>query len=1164
MLLHKKGEGTARENSLPDKSSSDSAQVAGGIMRFLKVFSGCIAILLFVSLSSLFGQTVTTGDITGTVKDASGAAVPGATITLKNLDTGQMRTATTNDTGTYRFTFLAGGNYSISATSPGLLSDTEKTAVEVGQVVTLDLVAKVQSTRAVVEVTESAPILNTDNADLATTFSAKQILQLPMPGGDLTTVAFTVPGVVMSTGMGYGNFSSHGLPGTSNLYTMNGDDYNDPYLNLNNSGASNLLLGQDEVAEASVVQNGYSVQYGRQAGAQVNYVTKSGTNDFHGQLLFNFNNDIMNANSFFNNVDGTPKPYSVSRQWGADIGGPILKNKLFFYSDSEGLYYALPSTGFLIIPSAQLQTYILGNIKPSQVSLYQQAFSVWNGAPGAKNATSVTNGTGIFQDPSGTMGCGAASQGGLAGTPAPGGGIFGTNVSCVSAAGANGLNTNKEWLETHRVDWNINDKQKIYFRFKGDHGFQPTGTSLLTPAQNEQSIQPQYEGQINHTYVISPTTTNNFVISFLWYSAIFGPASESAALSSFPSEFSVGGTYGATAGEFTQMGVSWNAFPQGRDSGQGQIVDDFSLIKGKHTIKFGANYRRNRVTDFTYEGNRVGEYFFNSLADFANGVTSSSTGSNYTQSFSPLLDAHVRFYNLAAYVQDEWAAKPNLKITLGIRFDRTANPTCLDDCFSLLNQPFTSSSFQTGADIPYNSSITTSLSHPYYSTDSVVPDPRLGIVWSPLGPNGMVLRGGIGLFSDLAPGFLVSNVFTNAPFPYRATIADGSLVGLANVPGSAAAEAQAQYNAFKTGFFNGETLSQLSSSIGSPFSPINYFSVPQKFETPNYLEWSFEIQQPFGSKNVLVATYSGNHGYNLLLQNGFANAYVQSSYGTFAGLPTAPPDSRFAAVTQLTNGGISNYNGVSFQFRRAFSYGFQGQVGYTWSHALDNMSNDGSGLPFSTCSGCSLTTLPSPNVAAAYGNADYDIRHNLTADFVWDMPWKFGNKLMTNLLGNWTLSSKFFWRSGTPFSVIDGSLAGDVGSTNINSTMLATTLGALPHSCGASAVNTACFGSQLVASGSETTFGNVGRNSVYGPHYSDIDTSLYKNFNVTERMRFQIGASAYNIMNHPNFQNPNANVAGSSLGFITATAIPPTSAYGSFQGSAVSGRVLVVTGRFQF
>jgi hypothetical protein len=505
--------------------------------------------------------------------------------------------------------------------------------------------------------------------------------------------------------------------------------------------------------------------------------------------------------------------------------------------------------------------------------------------------------------------------------------------------------------------------------------------------------------------------------------------------------------------------------------------------------------------------------------------------------------------------------------------DRTANPTCLDDCFSNLNQQFTSGAFQMGAGIPYNSSITTGLSHAYYSTNSIVPDPRLGVVWTPGRANGTVLRGGIGLFSDLAPGGLVADIFSNAPFPFTANIADGSVVGSANTPGTAAAAAAAQYNAFRTGFFGGQTLAQLNASVPGGFSPIPYFSIPSKFLTPNVIEWSFEIQQPLGQKNVLVATYSGNHGYNLLTQNGFPNAYVNTANfpNGFGGLPTTAPDPRFAAVTQLTNGGISNYDGLSVQFRRAFAYGFQGEAGYTWSHALDDVSNGGSGEYYSTCSGCSFATQANPVLAQNYGASDYDIRHNFTADFVWDTPWKFTNRILSNVLGNWTVSGKFFWRSGTPFTVYDSTLPGLLAGTNINAAinysagMPATALANLPTTCGASAVNSPCLTtSEFVAAGSENAFGNVGRNSIHGPDYSDIDATLFKNFAIKERLRFQFGASAYNLVNHPNFQNPNANIASTGFGTISSTAIPPTSAYGSFQGSAVSGRVLVVTGRLTF
>ena len=208
------------------------------------------------------------------------------------------------------------------------------------------------------EVAASGAMIETENANLSTTYNTTQMEELPTPGGDMTTIAFTAPGVVVSTGMGYGNFSAHGLPGISNLFTINGNDYNDAYLNLNNSGASNLMLGTNEVQEAAVVQNAYSVQYGREAGAQVNYITKSGTNGFHGDLNYNWNGDRLNANDFFANTNGTGPLKAISNQWAADVGGPIRKDKMFFYADTEGLYYTLPSAGVVSIPSPQLQTYI--------------------------------------------------------------------------------------------------------------------------------------------------------------------------------------------------------------------------------------------------------------------------------------------------------------------------------------------------------------------------------------------------------------------------------------------------------------------------------------------------------------------------------------------------------------------------------------------------------------------------------------------------------------------------------------------------------------------------------------------------------------------------------------------------------------------------------------
>jgi hypothetical protein len=332
------------------------------------------------------------------------------------------------------------------------------------------------------------------------------------------------------------------------------------------------------------------------------------------------------------------------------------------------------------------------------------------------------------------------------------------------------------------------------------------------------------------------------------------------------------------------------------------------------------------------------------------------------------------------------------------------------------------------------------------------------------------------------------------------------------------------------------------------------------------VEYSFEIEQPIGKKNVFVATYAGNYGYNLLIQNGLVNAFVNTGNfpNGFGGLPTAAPDPRFSAITELTNSGISRYDGLSVQFRRALGWGFQGQISYTWSHALDEISNGGSGLPFSF-SQFVATSLDSPSARSNYGNADYDIRHNMLADFVWNTPWKLKNPILDRAINNWTLGGKFFVRSGLPFSVTDGNLAGAVGP-NVSGRILASYARAsVTRSCGTGAVNTPCYSrSDFVPSLSETNWGNVSRNSFYGPGYTNIDATLFKNFAITERMKFAIGAQAYNLLNHPHFAPPRSNLSGGGFGTITGTVSSPTSPYGSFQGSAWSGRVLVITGRFNF
>lgn len=1123
------------------------------------------AFLMILGVS--YAQTTTSGDVAGVVQDPSQAAVPNATVTLKDSDTGATRSTTTNGQGEYRFAFMKPGPYTISASSAGLQSDISRIEVLVGQAINVTLVAKVQSTALTVEVVGETSLVDVESPNLGATISTHDIENMPTPGGDITSVVFTTPGVEVSTGSGYGNFSVHGLPGTSNLFTVNGNDYNDAYLNLNNSGASNLLLGANEIQEATIVLNPYSVQYGRQAGAQIDYTTKSGTNKFHGNLLWNWNGNILNANTFFNNADGVNTPRAVSNQYAASIGGPIKRNKLFFFADTEGIRYAQPSSGYVTIPSAQLQAYALDNITGAQAALYQKAFQYWNNAPGASTGVPVLNGSGNLQDSTGAMGCGD-----LAGTTAPNGGVFGTTVSCATAWAANGSNLNTEWLLTTRVDYNINDQHKINFRFKGDHGLQPTETSQIAPVFNVQSNQPSEEGQASYTWTISPTMVNNVVVSLSWYSAIFTSPDLSAAVEAFPVNLFItdGGSNGA--GGFTQMGLGrggagFNFFPQGRNVGQGQITDDFSIVRGRHIMKFGVNYRRDRVTDTSLEEGIYGQYNFSSLTAFATGQLTNGTnpGSNYAQAFPAFDAAYIRYNSLGLYGQDEWSVRPNLKITLGVRFDSNPDPSCANACFSRLDNQFSSAVFAKGVDIPYSQSIETGLSSAFKSTQFGVIQPRVGIVYSPKNTHGMVVRAGFGLFSDLAPAALSYNIFTNAPNEFSAPVLSGG-VNTANDPTSAAALALAGAQAFSAGFAHGYTFTQLNNALSAigGFSPPSYFSSANNVLAPKFLEYSFEIQEPLDSKDVLDVTYSGNHGRDLLTVNPAVNAFG------FSTLPSAAPDPRFSTVSELTNGGISNYNGLTVAVRRALGHGFHGEIGYTWSHSLDDISSQ-LGEPYNdTINNISQTVLNTPfSPKFNYSNSDYDIRHNVTADFLWDLPFKPSNSLLKEVLGGWTASSRFYVHSGLPFSVFDFNEAAALLSNNVSPVnyngLLATVLPGTPQNCGAGTVNNACFTTaNFVASGSETGFGNLPRNSFRGPGFFNWDATLYKSFTVRENYRFTIGASAYNLTNHANFDTPSANISSPGLGLINNTVSLPTSAYGAFQGSATSARLVVLAAKFQF
>ena len=1187
-----------------------------------KSFLASAAIVLALTASAA-AQTATTGALAGVVKDSTGAVVPGAAVVVTDTATGAVSRVKSDDAGHYLVSLLKPDTYSVSASSNGLSTDKVIITVNVSQQAVGDLTVTPTGSTATVEVSaDTEPLIDTTTPAIVTTFNQEQIQTLPAPGGDITTLAFTAPGVVVNAGGSYGNFSSDGLPAISNLFVYNGFDDQDPFLNLNNSGSSNLTLGQGEIAEASVIQNGYTTQYGRAAGAITTYITKSGSNKLHGLADYYYNGDPLNANEWFRNNEGAARERAVSNEFALNLGGPITiphvingKDKLFFFVDYEFLHYVLPSSGTAVFPSSQFQTYILDTVPAQSKSLYQQAFGLYQAAPAYASAPAVTNGTGPLQDGSislpgggvtGTLGCGITGFGGqlqpngtvAGGTPTgvphqyfgsvgftPGTTTvdpLGVAIPCATAQTGTGSNVNKEALIAGRVDYDINNHHKIFFRFKEDRGSQPTYTNFSAPIFNELSIQPSYEGQLNDTYSFSPNVVNQFIFASNWYTAFFGPANIGADVAAFPSYLEIADN-GTNSGAFGNLGVP-NAFPQGRDVTQYQFVDNLSITRGRNNLKVGYDFRRDDVSDYDAEENELGTYDFVTLGDFAAGALNGSTASNFTQQFNASGTAHLALYNVGVYFQDDWKITPTFTLSAGVRFDRTGNPLCTNNCFTRYNGAFPAANVSTAT--PYNQLLTNTHSSGFVSVEDVVTQPRVGFNYNPAGSPHTVIRGGAGIFADLYPSVLLDTEIQNFPNVYSSTVYTG-VVG-AGGTGSLVSNAAAQANSVFAGYRSGQNFNQISSALaaqGVTFTAPNLGgSVPNgTFQEPKYIEYNLQIEQQLGRNDAIIINYAGNFGYDLLFNDSKVNASQAGGTGTaiFAGLPANSPDPNFSEVNAITNFGHSNYNGIFTTFKHIDRHGITAEVTYSYSHALDNITSN----PFEPYNSSSVTSSLLPNNVDTlnYSNGDNDVRNNLVFDGIWALPYKFNNAIVREIAGGWSVGAKSYYRSGEPFSLTNANEASVLGPSTGFSTIAAQEIAPVgTHNCAAKryvsgvtgavpCVNVADFATDALTYTPGTgetlqnSFGNVRRNSFYGPHYADTDISLYKIIVKKEGASFTLGANAFNAFNHPNFGQPSGNVsAPGSFGEVLNTISPPTSPYGSFQGAVISGRVVQVLGKIIF
>jgi hypothetical protein len=820
----------------------------------------CMSATLLIGLAS--AQTIISGDIVGTVTDPTGAAVSAATVTLTSVESGSRQTAMTEATGSFRFQLLRPGVYKLEVASPGFAPVVQSVTAAVGQIVAANVKLSVKGLSQLVEVTGAAPLLNTESANLSSMFTPKEIEMIPNPGGDLTNYALASPGVVLSSGAGYGNFTAYGMPGTSNLFTINGGDMNDPYSNLNNSGSSNNMLGANEIQEVAMVSNGYTGQYGRAAGVNMNFTTKSGGNTFHGNAKWDWNGRYLNANDWFNNHTSAPRPFANSNQWGGSFGGPIIKNKLFFFFDSEGLRYVLPGGGFPVyIPTSQFANAVLANLQttqPNEVATYQQMFQLYAGAPGASRA--VPN--------PGDGGCGDLAAKGMT---TINGTAFGTGgAPCTAAFRSQITNLNTERLMSIRGDYDITANDRLSARYWQDRGSQPTYTDPINKAFNALSVQPQDAGQLTETHIFNSRLINQVIVGGFYYGAVFGVANLATSQAVFPTE--VGGLHqggnNCTSydGLLSCMGGEFSRIPSGRNVGQYQVVDDLSYSRGNHDLKFGVNFRRINFSDYRPGRNQTGVFNVFSMTDFAFGTL--SNGGNVAQQFFEESHYPLNSYSIGWYAQDEWRVSNQLKLTASLRLDRNSNLTCLKNCFAKFAGGFDTISHDVNT--PYNQSILTGQRQLFDGLERVVWQPRFGFTYSPNKARNAVIRGGAGIFSDLYPAQVTDLLVTNAP---TVSIFQVSGPGIPVFgPGGAYDLAASDNAAFHSAFANGGTLKSIQAQAPA-FTGPNYYTVVPNFRNPRYAEWNLEFQQAFGDKTVATLGYVGNHGSSLAVQQNGINAY---------------------------------------------------------------------------------------------------------------------------------------------------------------------------------------------------------------------------------------------------------------------------------------------------
>jgi hypothetical protein len=1135
----------------------------------------------------LLAQGETTSAIVGMVADPSGAAVAGAAVTILSTETGSKRSTATDEAGRFGFPQLKPGSYILRVEAAGFEPQTSgSVSSSLGQIQTVNFTLKLAGAKTEVNITDEAPLVNPENPNTATILNAPAMESLPNPGGDLTYPLQFAPGALMNTAgsgndflgstNGYGNVQFNGLPALANGYIVDGLETNDPLTNLNSGLSTNLVLGLNSIAEVTVNTLSYTVDQGRYGASQVDYVTKSGTNQFHGNLYELWNGSRFNAADYFTNATpGNHKPRSTVNHFGGSLGGPILRDKLFFFFDSEWVRIALPIVSATTVPTPAFRNYVLEQLPlggrdtvtgstyqpaPQSVPFYQKMFSLYRSTAGT---------------PLAILGCPFNGDGSRAeGLPPNGNG-------CANRQRISQSSTDHEQVQTARIDYNIDEKNITWYRFQYDDGLQAAYTDPINPLFSAISPQPLYSFAAGYTHVFSSRLVNYFNPAFSWYESLFGPKDFQKTLSAFPIVLEGNGPNAP----FTTLGGLDNTWVQGRRASRFFINDNLAWTAGAHELRFGTNARIFRLNDYDFGQGVVPLVTYTTLPQFIYGVASTAA-----KTFPLANSQPYNFLNLDLYGQDTWKLTSRLTWTFGIRATDNSNPVNPHRALARLPGSFAAISHDVNQ--PLSAALRTGVGNIFDSTPLALLQPRTAIAWQ-VAPK-TVLRSGFGLFSDLLPGDIVDLVGVNPP--YSRTF-QGGLLGTAGgtaiapgVPGSAVDATAAANQVFGTGFAGGQL--SCASPLSNPstcLAPVAVTAVPDgKLHAPYFIEWIVAVERQVGNTINLRAQYVGTRAVNQPYVTQ-VNGYQTVCRGCFAPFPYGgPTDPRFGAVTQLNTGANSHYNGLQTTAEKRLGHGLQVQVNYTWSHCIDTVSNGGF-LPFSA--GAILSPIPG-DLGRDRGPCDYDVRHNLTASYVYELPLRLRGALGRAFNG-WQVSGSVFWRSGLPFSVLSAPYsANGNGIVNGSGPQFASVVPGVPlyernPVAGVTQPGTiqwlnpdafvstidpstgACLGGD---SPKNCRFGNLGRNALRGPDFTWSDLYLSKWFPLKERVKLRIDGQFFNLFNHPNFGLPVLGYAGvpgkastqTGLGALSYTASPPTGLLGVGLGGDSSPRMIAFQARLEF